>query len=164
MALNEQPNSMRGKTPKKRTNSPDPKFQSLTIAKFINHIMRRGKKQLAQRIVYNCFDSIRADTGEDPLSLFNKALKNITPDVEVRSRRVGGATYQIPYQVKGDRRLSLAFRWLIAGAKGRKGKGMSQQLKAELIAAYKGEGGAIKTRQNVERMAEANRAFAHFAR
>lgn len=155
---------MRGKKIKKREINPDPKFQSLTIAKFINHIMKSGQKQTAQQIVYGCFDNIRDETGEDPLGLFNKALKNITPDVEVRSRRVGGATYQIPYQVKGDRRLSLAFRWLIQATKGRKGKSMSEKLKDELLAASRGEGEALKIKANVERMAEANRAFAHFAR
>lgn len=155
---------MRGKKFKKRITAPDPKFQSLTIAKFINHVMRRGKKLTAQRIVYDCFEAIREETNEDPLGMFNKAVKNITPDVEVRSRRVGGANYQVPYQVKGDRRLSLAFRWLIKAAHSRSGKNMSQQLKDELLAASKGEGEAMKIRQNVEKMAEANRAFAHFAR
>lgn len=155
---------MRGKKIKKREIIPDPKFQSLTIAKFINHIMDSGKKQTAQRIVYNCFELIREETGEDPLGLFNKALKNITPDVEVRSRRVGGGNYQIPYQVRGDRRLSLAFRWLIQASQSRKGKDMSQKLKTELVAASKNEGDAMKIKLNVEKMAEANRAFAHFAR
>lgn len=162
---------MRGKKIKKRISRPDPRYQSLTIVKFINHIMRNGKRQLAERIVYNCFDIIRQETGEDSLGLFNKAIKNITPDVEVRSRRVGGANYQIPYQVKGDRRLALAFRWLKQAAKSRKtpkkaGKGpsMSYKLKDEILAAYKGEGEAIKIKENVEKMAQANRAFAHFAR
>ena len=155
---------MRGKKYKKRALAPDPKFQSLTIAKFINHIMRNGKKSTAERVVYDCFDVIRNETGEDPLGLFNKALKRITPDVEVRTRRVGGANYQIPYQVKGDRRLSLAFRWLIAATQAKKGKNMSNKLKDELIAAANGEGGAMKFKENVERMAEGNRAFAHFAR
>src|SRR3989338_8943886 len=155
---------MRSKRTKKAEPTPDPKFQSLTITKFINYVMKGGKKQLAQRIVYGCFDRLREETGEDPLGLFNKAIKNITPDVEVRSRRVGGATYQIPYQVKGDRRLALAFRWLIKAAQSRKGKSMSQRLKVELIEAIKGEGEAIRFKQKVERMAEANRAFAHFAR
>lgn len=155
---------MRSKKPKKRIIEADPKFQSLTISKFINHIMRRGKKQRAQYIVYACFDAVREATDDDPLGLFNKAIKNITPDVEVRSRRVGGANYQIPYQVRGDRRLMLALRWLIQAARSRKGKAMSIKLKDEIIAAAKGEGEAIKIKQNVERMAEANRAFAHFAR
>ncbi|MBI4359575.1 MAG: 30S ribosomal protein S7 [Candidatus Jacksonbacteria bacterium] len=155
---------MRGKKIKKRETPPDPKFQSLTIAKLINTVMRGGKKQTAQKIVYDCFDLIRLETGEDPLGLFNKALKNIMPDVEVRSRRVGGANYQIPYQVKGDRRLSLGLRWLIAAAHSRKGKTMGHRLKDELLEASKGEGGSMKFKMNVERMAEANRAFAHFAR
>lgn len=163
---------MRGKKIKKRISRPDPRYQSLTIVKFINHIMRNGKRQLAERIVYNCFDIIRQETGEDPLGLFNKAIRNITPDIEVRSRRVGGSNYQIPYQVKGDRRLTLAFRWLKQAAKkhktfkreGRKGLSMSYKLKDEILAAYKGEGEAIKIKENVEKMAQANRAFAHFAR
>lgn len=155
---------MRSKKPRKREGFPDPKFQSLTIAKFINYIMRRGKKQVAEGVVYKCFDMLRDETGEDPLGLFNKAIKNITPEVEVRSRRVGGANYQIPYQVKGDRRLALAFRWLIAATHSRKGKPMSARLKTEILAASKGEGEAMKIRLNVEKMAEANRAFAHFAR
>ncbi|HBH46071.1 MAG: 30S ribosomal protein S7 [Candidatus Jacksonbacteria bacterium RIFOXYC2_FULL_44_29] len=155
---------MRGKRPKKQICAPDPKFQSLTIAKFINQIMRGGKKATAERIIYDCFDFIRVETGEDPLGLFNKALKNITPDVEVRSRRVGGANYQVPYQVKGDRRLSLALRWLIAATNRRKGKNMSYKLKDEIMAASRNEGEALKFKSNVEKMAEANRAFAHFAR
>ena len=155
---------MRGNKPKKIETAPDLKFQSLTIAKFINHVMRNGKKQTAQRLVYSCFDLLRDATSEDPLGLFNKALKNITPDVEVRSRRVGGANYQIPYQVKGDRRLSLAFRWLTQAAKSRSGRNFSERLRDEILAAVKGEGEAIKIKQNVQRMAESNRAFAHFAR
>ena len=155
---------MRSKRTKKAEPTPDPKFQSLTITKFINYVMKGGKKQLAQRIVYGCFDRLREETGEDPLGLFNKAIKNITPDVEVRSRRVGGGNYQIPYQVKGDRRLALALRWLIQAACSRKGKPMSIKLKEEILLASKNEGEAIKIKQNVERMAEANRAFAHFAR
>ncbi|MFH1713268.1 MAG: 30S ribosomal protein S7, partial [Candidatus Jacksonbacteria bacterium] len=162
---------MRGKKIKKRISRPDPRYQSLTIAKFINNIMSNGKRQLAERIVYNCFDIIREEAGDDPLGLFNKAIKNITPDIEVRSRRVGGSNYQIPYQVKGNRRLTLAFRWLKQATKSRKaskraGKGlsMSYKLKDEILAAYKGEGEAIKIKENVEKMAQANRAFAHFAR
>jgi small subunit ribosomal protein S7 len=148
---------------KKREINPDPRFQSLTIAKLVNHIMRRGKKQTAQGIIYKCFDILRKETNDDPLGLFNKALKNITPDVEVRSKRVGGANYQIPYPVKGDRRLSLALRWLISACKKRKGKNMSYKLKDEILAACKGEGEAMKLKQTEEKMAAANRAFAHFA-
>src|SRR3990167_6171112 len=155
---------MRGKKITKRETAPDPKFQSVTIAKLINQVMRRGKKKTAQKIVYDCFDIIRNETNEDPLGMFNKALKNVTPDVEVRSRRVGGANYQIPYQVKGDRRLSLAFRWLTQAAKSRSGRNFSERLRDEILAAVKGEGEAIKIKQNVQRMAESNRAFAHFAR
>ena len=155
---------MRGKKAPKRPMPTDPKYQSTTIAKFINYIMQQGKKTIAQKIVYNCLDLLREQTKQDPLGIFNKAIKRLTPNVEVRSRRVGGANYQIPYQVKGDRRLVLAFRWLIIATKKRKGQPMASRLKEEILAIDKGEGEALKFKANTERMAEANRAFAHFAR
>jgi len=155
---------MRGKQAPKRQIQPDPKYQSATIAKFINYVMRQGKKSIAQKIVYTCFEMLREQTKQDPLGIFNKALKRIAPNVEVRSRRMGRANYQIPYQVKGDRRLALAFRWLITAAKKRKGQGMAACLKEEILVAAKGEGEAVRMRFNIQRMAEANRAFAHFAR
>lgn len=155
---------MRGKQAPKREIKPDPKYQSKTIAKFINHVMERGKKSIAQKIVYGAFDLIRQDTKQDPLGIFNKAMKNIAPQVEVRSRRVGGANYQIPYQVKGERKLTLGFRWLIGAANSRSGMPMKAKLKEEIIAALNGEGDAVKKRIDVERMAQSNRAFAHFAR
>lgn len=155
---------MRGKKAPKRLMPTDPKYQSSTIAKFINYVMRQGKKTIAQKIVYKCLDLLREQTKQDPLGIFNKVIKKLTPNVEVRSRRVGGANYQIPYQVKGDRRLVLAFRWLIVATKKRKGQTMAYRLKEEILAIDKGEGEALKFKLNTERMAEANRAFAHFAR
>lgn len=154
---------MRGKTPK-RTIDPDPKYQSVNIAKFINQIMRRGKKSIAQRVVYDCFDIIKEKTKKDPLQIFDGAIKNVGPEVEVKSRRIGGGNYQIPISVIGNRRQTLAFRWIIAAAKARKGVPMRQKLADELIAAYNKEGASMKKRTDTYKMAEANRAFAHFAR
>lgn len=154
---------MRGKQAPKRVIAPDPKFNSVTIAKLINYVMERGKKTVAQSIVYGAFDIISAKSKQDPIEIFEKAMKNVTPILEVRSRRVGGANYQVPVEVRGDRKLALAFRWLLIAAAGRKGKPMAEKLAEELMAAAKNEGAAIKKREDVHRMAEANRAFAHFA-
>lgn len=154
---------MRGKTPKRHL-TPDPRYQSGTIAKLINHIMERGKKSVAQNIVYTCFDIIKEKTKRDPLEVFDAAMKNVAPEVEVKSKRIGGGNYQIPVAVTGERRNTLAFRWIITAAKGRKGAPMAEKLADELIAASNKEGAAIKKRQDTYRMAEANRAFAHFAR
>ncbi|MCK4554691.1 30S ribosomal protein S7 [Candidatus Parcubacteria bacterium] len=155
---------MRGKQAPKRTIQGDVKYNDKDLAKFINYIMRRGKKTIAQNVVYGCFDIIKEKTKQDPRHVFNKALKQISPLLEVRGRRIGGANYQIPYQVRGTRRFNLASRWLIEAAKARKGKPMAEKLAAEIMAAYNGEGAAIKKKQDVQRMAQANRAFAHFAR
>lgn len=154
---------MRGKTPK-RIIIPDPKYHSLNIAKFINHLMRRGKKSTAQTVAYDCFEIIKEKTKKDPLAIFDGAIKNISPEVEVKSRRIGGGNYQIPVAVIGHRRQTLAYRWLIEAAQARKGLAMRQKLADEIIAAYNQEGAAIKKRQDTYRMAEANRAFAHFIR
>ncbi len=154
---------MRGKTPK-RNIAPDSRYHSVNIARFINQIMRRGKKSTAQKVVYDCFAIIKEKIKKDPLDIFDGAIKNISPEVEVKSRRVGGGNYQIPVPVSGNRRTALAYRWLIAAAKTRKGAPMSQRLADEFIAAYNKEGAAIKKRQDTYRMAEANRAFAHFIR
>jgi len=154
---------MRGKTPK-RIITPDPQYQSVNIAKFINHLMRRGKKSTAQRVIYDCFAIIKEKTKKDPLVIFDGAIKNISPEVEVKSRRIGGGNYQIPVAVIGHRRQTLAYRWLIGAAQARKGSAMRQRLADEIIAAYNQEGAAIKKRQDTYRMAEANRAFAHFIR
>lgn len=154
---------MRGKTPK-RDIKPDPKFNSAAIAKLINQIMKQGKKSTAQKIVYDCFDYVSQKTKKDPLDIFDEALKNVSPDVEVKSRRIGGGNYQIPVAVMGNRKNTLAYRWIIAAAKARKGLPMSKKLGEELIAAANKEGAAMKKKQDTYKMAEANRAFAHFAR
>ncbi|MBD3310891.1 MAG: 30S ribosomal protein S7 [Candidatus Magasanikbacteria bacterium] len=154
----------RGKSAQKRTIDPDPKYNSELVAKFINYIMERGKKTTAQSIVYGAFDIIKKNKDKDPLKVFEKALEAIRPQVEVRSRRVGGANYQVPMPVSGKRQDALAFRWIIAAAKARKGKSMTEKLAFELEDAVEGVGGAAKKKEDVHRMAEANKAFAHFAR
>ncbi|OIO51955.1 30S ribosomal protein S7 [Candidatus Uhrbacteria bacterium CG_4_10_14_0_8_um_filter_58_22] len=155
---------MRGKKAPRRVVAPDPKYRNETVARFINYVMHDGKKTVAQRVVYGAFDKMGEKTGRDPLELFDLAIKNIMPSVEVKSKRVGGANYQIPMQVRGERRYALAFRWILSIARSKKGRPMSDRLAAELLAAAEGEGDAVKKRQDVHRMAEANRAFAHFAR
>lgn len=155
---------MRGKKAPKRQILPDPKFGNIQVAKFINYIMQDGKKTVAQKVVYECFDIISDKTKQDALEIFDKALKNVIPSLEVKSKRVGGANYQVPMPVRGDRRYVLAFRWIIAAARAKKGKPMAHKLSSELIAAAAGEGDAVRKRQDVQKMAEANRAFAHFAR
>ena len=157
-------NNMRGKQAPQRVIKPDPKYQSTTIAKFINLVMQDGKKSIAQKIVYDAFEAIREETDQDPLGVFNKAIKNVAPMIEVRSRRVGGANYQIPMQVRGDRRMALAYRWILTAARARKGKPMRNKLADELLAASQNQGEAVKKRDDIHRMAEANRAFAHFGR
>jgi len=155
---------MRGKQAPKRTIKPDPKFNSVVIAKFINYVMERGKKSTAQQVIYDCFNIISEKTKKDPLEVFDLAVKNIAPDVEVKSRRVGGGNYQVPVAVMGDRKNALAFRWILTASRARKGMPMKQKLADELIAASNKEGAAMKKRDDTYRMAEANRAFAHFIR
>ncbi len=155
---------MRGKPAPKRKIASDPKYHNIIVAKFINTIMRNGKKTTAQKVLYTAFDRIAEKTKGDPVVFFDNALKNVTPIVEVKSRRIGGSNYQIPTPVRIERRQALAFRWLIAAAKGGKGRPMAEKLADELMAAAKNEGAAVKKREDVHRMAEANRAFAHFAR
>jgi len=155
---------MRGKQATKRTIKGDPKHNSLIIAKFINYIMERGKKSTAQRVVYGCFDILDKKHNGGGLDIFDKAMKNVGPEVEVKGRRVGGANYQIPMEVRGDRKLALAFRWIIEAAKSRKGKPMAQKLAAELEDAANGVGAAMKKKEDTYRMAQANKAFAHFGR
>lgn len=154
---------MRHKPATRRDIAPDAKHGSVAIAKFINYIMEGGKKATAQRIVYGAFDQIRDETKQDPIEVFALAIKNVAPAMEVKSKRVGGANYQVPFPVRGDRKQALAFRWLIGAARSRKGKPMAAKLAEELAAAAKNEGVAVKKRMDVQRMAEANRAFAHFA-
>ena len=148
----------------KRKINGDDKYQSEKIAKFINYLMQRGKKSLAQRILYKALDSIKEQTKKDPLEIFNEALRNATPIVEVRGRRVGGANFQIPTPVTPARSYALACRWIINAAESRKGKPMTEKLVEEILNASKGEGAAVKKKEDVHRMAEANKAFAHFAR
>ncbi|HTM68217.1 MAG TPA: 30S ribosomal protein S7 [Candidatus Binatia bacterium] len=155
---------MRGKPAPKRVIAPDPKYNNAVVAKFINYVMRGGKKATAQKVVYGAFERIADQTKQDPLDVFDRAMKNVQPAVEVKSKRVGGANYQIPIQVRGERRVALGFRWVIAAAEAKKGRPMAEKLAAELVAASNNEGDAVKKKMDVHRMAEANRAFAHFAR
>ena len=143
--------------------SPDPIYNSIRISKFINYVMRKGKKSIARKIVYAAFDIIREKTKKDPLEIFEQAIQNAAPILEVRPKRIGGATYQVPMEVKGDRRLALAIRWLIQAAKSRKGKPMKEKLAEELMDAANNTGVAVKKKKDTHRMAEANKAFAHFA-
>lgn len=154
---------MRRPTKKTERLSPDHEYQSLKVEKLINYIMERGKKNVARSLVYKAFEIIKEKTKEEPLEVFETAIRNVSPQVEVRSRRVGGANYQVPHEVRPERKQALTFRWIIAAAKGKKGKGMAIKLADEIMAAAKNEGDAVKKRENVHKMAEANRAFAHFA-
>lgn len=154
---------MRGKRAPKRPITPDSVYQSAVVTKLINYVMQRGKKTVAQGIVYRAFDRVAVETKKPPLEVFQAAVKNVSPVVEVRPRRIGGANYQVPVEVRGERKLALAFRWLIGAAKHKKGKPMHEKLAEEILLAARGEGDAVKKRQDVHRMAESNRAFAHFA-
>ena len=155
---------MRGKKAPKRKINPDPRYTNVNVAKFINYVMRKGKKTVAQSVVYKALDIIAEKSQQDPLNVFDTAIKNVSPILEVKSRRVGGANYQIPMPVRGERKYNLACNWIIQAAKSRKGQPMRQKLAQELMEAANNQGVAIKKRQDVHRMAEANRAFAHFAR
>jgi len=152
----------RGKTPV-RIVIPDPIYNNQLVAKFINQIMERGKKSVARKIVYDAFDIIKEKTKKDPVEVFEQALEKAAPVLEVKAKRVGGATYQVPREVKGNRRIALAMRWIIKAAKNKKGKPMRIKLAEELISTLNNEGSAIKKKEDMHRMAEANRAFAHFA-
>jgi small subunit ribosomal protein S7 len=155
---------MRGKPAPRRTIKPDEKFGREDIAKFINYIMERGKKTVARWIVYDSLDIISEKTKADALEIFENAIKNVSPSVEIKGRRVGGANYQVPMAVRPERSYALGCRWLIDAANAKKGKRTAVKLAEELIAAYNNEGNAIKKKQDTYRMAEANRAFAHFSR
>ena len=146
----------------KREVLPDPKFGSQDVSKFINAIMQSGKKAVAERIVYGAFEAIVAKGGKDPLEVFSAALSNVRPVVEVKSRRVGGANYQVPVEVRPARRMALSMRWLREAARKRAEKSMAQRLAGELLEASEGRGSAMKKREEVHRMAEANKAFSHF--
>jgi small subunit ribosomal protein S7 len=146
----------------KREILPDPKFGNVTLAKFMNHVMVRGKKSLAERIVYGALDMVRERTKRDPVGVFEEALANVAPMVEVKSRRVGGATYQVPVEVRASRQQALAMRWLVDYARARGEKSMPQRLAGELVDASQGRGAAVKKREDTHRMAEANKAFSHY--
>ncbi|WP_075186035.1 30S ribosomal protein S7 [Teredinibacter haidensis] len=146
----------------KREILPDPKFGNVTLAKFMNHVMISGKKSVAERIVYGALEQVQEKLNKDPLEVFGEALENIAPLVEVKSRRVGGATYQVPVEVRPSRREALAMRWLVEYSRSRGEKSMPQRLAGELIDASQSKGGAVKKREDVHRMAEANKAFSHF--
>ncbi|KKS43985.1 30S ribosomal protein S7 [Candidatus Azambacteria bacterium RIFOXYD1_FULL_42_11] len=154
---------MRRKIKRKKVNITDPYYNSPSVGKFINHIMRQGKKSVAQKVVYKSFDIIKEKTKGNPLELFDKAVRNVLPSLEVRSRRIGGANYQVPQPVRPERKIQLAFRWIINAAKSKKGKPMAVKLAEELMLAANNEGAAIKKKLDTHRMAEANRAFAHFS-
>ncbi|MEW5761923.1 MAG: 30S ribosomal protein S7 [Bacillota bacterium] len=151
----------RGPVPR-RDVSPDPLYGSKVVTKLINQVMLQGKKSVAERICYGAFDLIRQKTGRDPLEVFDQALKNTMPVVETRPRRVGGANYQVPVEVRPERRQTLAIRWLVNFARERTGKSMQERLAAELLDAAQGTGGAVKKKEDTHRMAEANKAFAHY--
>lgn len=148
--------------PERRVIPPDPRYQSVLVAKLINKVMQRGKKSLAERIVYRAFDLVEAQTRRNPLEVYEQAVSNATPLLEVRPRRVGGATYQVPIEVRPERQLSLALRWLVNAARSRRGRPMHERLAAELTDAANGHGAAVKRREDLHRMAEANRAFVHY--
>ena len=152
----------RRRSPEKRKVLPDPKYKDLVVAKFMNQIMKDGKKSVAEKIVYGAFDSIDQKTKTDPIEIFKKALEEVGPVVEVKSRRVGGATYQVPIEVRPSRRQALAMRWLVDAARKRSEKSMPQRLAGELSDASEGKGSAVKKREDVHKMAEANKAFSHF--
>ena len=146
----------------KREINPDPKFGNLVVSKFMNSIMYEGKKSVAEQIVYGAFDVIEGKTKSNPVGVFQQALDNVMPSIEVRSRRVGGATYQVPVEVRTDRRQALGIRWIIAAARERNEKTMVERLSSELLDASNNRGNAVKKREDTHRMAEANRAFAHY--
>ena len=154
----------RGKKLAKRVIAPDPMYGSELLQKFINTVMRRGKKSIAQGLVYGALANVTEKKKEPPVKIFEQVIETLKPQVEVRSRRVGGANYQVPLPVPPGRQYALAFRWLIAAASGRKGASMRERLSGEMLDVLAGVGGAIKKKEDVHRMAEANKAFAHFAR
>tara|TARA_Y100000591_G_C21798985_1_gene681011 strand:+ start:370 stop:834 length:465 start_codon:yes stop_codon:yes gene_type:complete len=153
---------MRRRRPEKREILPDPVYSNLLVAKFVNYIMNDGKKGVAEKIFYGAMAQVKDKTKTEGLKIFEKAVENASPSVEVKSRRVGGATYQVPIEVPKDRRFYLASQWIISAASNRSGRPMAEKLAIELIAAANGDGGAIKKKDDTHRMAEANKAFAHF--
>jgi small subunit ribosomal protein S7 len=155
---------MRRRIKNKHILKPEPVYENIKVSKLINYIMDSGKKSIARKIVYDCFDIIKEKTKvENPIEIFDLALKNTTPVMEVRSRRVGGANYQVPREVRPERQRSLSMKWIVLAARSKKGKKMAERLADEIIGASKNEGEAVKKRENTHKMAEANKAFAHFA-
>lgn len=155
---------MRKKRKYKKFYQPDIEYNNLAVGRFINYLMEKGEKSVAEKLMYKTFDNIKKETKQEPLGVFEKALENASPLIEVVSKRVGGANYQVPREVRLERKFFLACHWIIDAARGGKGKPMAEKLATEIISASKNEGAAIKKKQNIHRMAEANRAFAHFAR
>lgn len=153
---------MRKKRPKERIVQPDPRFGDEMVTQFVNNLMMQGKKSTSFAIFYDAMDIMKERSGEDPHGIWKKALNNAMPQVEVRSRRIGGATFQIPTEIRAKRKISIGMKWLIRFARARSGKGMADKLAAELLAASKGEGAAVKRKEDTHKMAESNRAFAHF--
>jgi len=149
---------------KKHKIAPDGTYNDVVVSQLINRIMKRGKKTIAQKIVYSAFDIMKEKTKKDPLLVFKTAIENASPLLEVKPKRIGGATYQVPMEVRGERRLALSMRWILEGARNKKGKPMNEKLAQELIDCSNNEGNAIKKKNDTHRMAEANKAFAHFAR
>lgn len=153
---------MRKRKPKKRVIQPDPRFGDVAVTQFVNNMMWSGKKSTIFEVFYNAMDIISDKTGENPHEVWRQALDNVMPAVEVRSKRIGGATFQIPTEIRAERRVSIGMKWIVRYARERAGKGMAEKMAAELIAASKGEGASVKKKEDTHRMAEANRAFAHF--
>ena len=153
---------MRKRRPKQRIIAPDPRYDDVMVTQFVNNLMLSGKKNVAFKIFYDAMDIVAAKTDENPHEVWQKAVNNVTPQVEVRSKRIGGATFQIPTEIPGKRKLSIGMKWLIRFSRERSGKGLAEKLGAEVIAASKSEGAAVKRKEDTHRMAEANRAFAHF--
>ncbi len=149
---------------KKHKIAPDGVYNDVMVAQFINKVMKQGKKTIAQKIVYSAFDIIKEKTQKEPLEIFKLAIENASPLLEVKPKRIGGATYQVPMEVRGERKLALATKWILDGARSKKGKPMAEKLAEELILASNNEGNAMKKKADTHRMAEANKAFAHFAR
>ena len=146
----------------RRVPPPDPRYHNVELSSFINRIMERGKKTIAQRIVYQALEQVETETHREPLEVFQQAVRNVMPNVEVKSRRVGGATYQVPIDVAPHRRQTLAMRWIISAARARQGRPMRERLAQELLEASRGQGTAVRRREEIHRMAEANRAFVHY--
>lgn len=153
---------MRKRKPKERIIAPDPRYGDEMVTQFVNNLMLQGKKSVALRIFYDAMDIVKERTEQDEHAIWKKGLNNVIPQVEVRSRRIGGATFQIPTEIRAKRKLSIGMKWMIKFARQRSGKGMAQKLAAEIMAASKGEGAAVKRKEDTHKMAESNRAFAHF--